>query len=38
MSDLRKLPMLCQLNAAFVKRAALARGDNPPEPSEDGEA
>jgi hypothetical protein len=34
-----KLPMLCSLNGAkFVKRALLARGDNPPEPPGEGEA
>jgi hypothetical protein len=35
----RKLPMLCWLHGAkFVKRAALARGGNPPEPPGKGEA
>ena len=38
MSDLHKLPMLCQPRGKFVKRAVLTRGGNPPEPPEDGEA
>jgi hypothetical protein len=38
MSQPPKLPMLCQLTGKFVKRAALTRGGNPPEPPEDGEA
>jgi hypothetical protein len=34
-----KLPMLCwQHGPRFVKRALLARGDNPPEPPVEGEA
>ncbi len=34
-----KLPMLCLLHRPeFVKRALLARGDNPPEPPVGGEA
>jgi hypothetical protein len=38
MSATRKLPMLCRLTGKFVKRAVPARGGNPPEPPEDGEA